>query len=694
MKVKDCMRKNILFIAATDTIHSAAAAIAEHPHPSAIVIDGGSPIGVLSNKEILLAISENHSSNAIIKDLPYADFACVQTKDKLTAIASTKHNYWIVYEGESIAGLLQRSDFLPPETMSAEVLFYSMRPVMDSIEKPILAVDTQGTIRLCNTTAGKLIRLHKDDVLGLSVTSVFETFHPQTLFRGTHFDLSQEFRIYDRRYSTNWAPIRIEKELVGAFAILQETTEYDCMSSELERVKVMSRELNAIIDSSFDGIYLTDGESRTIRVNKAYERITGIKSHEVVGKTMKELIKSGFYNESATLRVLREKQPVTIVQNISKTNKTIVVTGNPIFDDKGDIFRVVNNVRDVTELNQLQKKLKKMELLQSRYETELQQIRKKVDEQKKYVIKSKKMNVVYETALKLANVDSTILIQGESGVGKEVFSEIVHSHGARRKKPFIKISCAAIPENLLDSELFGYEPGSFTGANRKGRAGIFELGHGGTIFLDEIGELPIALQVKLLRVLQQKEITRIGSSKPIKVDNRIMAATNRDLEKMVSKKQFRKDLFFRLNVVPVVIPPLRERKEAISSFIYFFLEKYNRKYGFSKQIATEIIDAFVEYDWPGNVRELENMIERLVVLAQGEILSIDNLPGKLKSSTFSIASPFEGKSLKEAIGDFERKILTAAIEKYQTSRKIAAALGVNQSTIIRKASRHGISMRK
>ncbi len=693
MKVKDCMQQHPLFIAADETMRHAAATIVRHPQQPAIILDKEKPTGILSNKEILLAISENHLPNSLIKDLPCAPFGTVQQGDDLAIITQTRHDYWLVYHEKKITALLKRSDINPLERMSAKSFFCCMNPVMDNIEKPVLAVDTQGTIMLCNKSACNLINQRRNDILGHGVTSVFKTFYPKTLLQGFHFELTQEFGIGNRIYSANWAQIKIQQELVGALAILQDVTEYESISSELERVRVITRELNAIIDSSFDGIYITDGESRTIRINKAYERITGITAHEVIGKTMKELVNSGIYNESATLKVLKKRQPVTIVQCIKKTDKTIVVTGNPIFDDNGNIFRVVNNVRDVTELNQLQKKIKQMEQLQSRYETELQKFRENIDDQKKYVIKSRKMNAVYELALKLAEVDSTILIQGESGVGKEVFSEIVHNHGPRRKKPFIKISCAAIPENLLDSELFGYESGAFTGASKNGRAGIFELGHGGTIFLDEIGELPIALQAKLLRVIQQREIVRIGSSRPIKVDTRIMTATNRNLEEMISQNLFRKDLFFRLNVVPVIIPPLRERKEAISSFIYFFLEKYNSRYGFSKQITTEIIDAFVDYDWPGNVRELENMVERLVVLAQGEVLHVDNLPRKFKKSGKTTSS-FEGKPLKEALEMFERQILISTIERHKTSRKVATVLGVNQSTIIRKINKHGISERK
>jgi PAS domain S-box-containing protein len=567
-----------------------------------------------------------------------------------------------------------------------------MNLFMDCIYKPIIAIDTHCTITLCNQAACKIIKLPQKDIVGESINAVLQTSPPSTLLKNDDFELVQKFTIDGKIYITNWAPIKIDHEMIGTFAIMRDITEIESMNSELQRIKLISKELNAIIDSSFDGIYLTDGNGKTLRINKAYERITGIKPHEVVGRTMKELVTEGFYDESVTLRVLEDRKPVTIIQKI-KNRKTVVVTGNPILDDNDRVFRVVTNVRDVTELNRLQQKLQKMEQLKAEYELELKKLRKKSDEDGRFVIKSKKMKEIYELALRLAHVDSTILIQGESGVGKEVFSEIVHNHGPRRDKPFMKISCAAIPENLLESELFGYAPGAFTGAVKEGRAGIFERAHRGTIFLDEIGEMPMSLQVKLLRVLQQREIVRIGDSTPIRIDTRIMAATNRNLEEMVNERQFRRDLFFRLNVVPVVIPPLRERKEAITPLFYFFLDKYNRKYGFSKQIEPEVIDVFSEYDWPGNVRELDNLIERMVVMARSEVITANDLPNKLKSlDLIHDTVDFETTSLKNAVEIFESRMIRNALQKYGTTRETARMLKVNQSTIVRKVHRYGIQL--
>ena len=305
---------------------------------------------------------------------------------------------------------------------------------------------------------------------------------------------------------------------------------------------------------------------------------------------------------------------------------------------------------------------------------------------------SKKMEELRQLALRLAQVESTVLILGESGVGKEVFAEMIHDGGPRRNGPFIKISCAAIPEQLLESELFGYAAGAFTGARKEGKAGIFEAANTGSIFLDEIGELPLNLQAKLLRVLQEKEIFRLGDPTPIKVDVRIMAATNRNLEDMISRNLFRKDLFFRLNVVNVVIPPLRERTESILPLIYHFLDKYNRLYGLSRQIDREVLNILLDHEWPGNVRELENLVERLVVVSPGDIITRESLPEKFRGRNGPVEEDrdLNERPLPELMAEVERRALEQARRRYKTTRAMARALGVDQSTVVRKLRKHGL----
>lgn len=464
---------------------------------------------------------------------------------------------------------------------------------------------------------------------------------------------------------------------------------------DLQEVKRLNRELNAIIESSYDGFYITDGKGITLRINSAYQRITGIKPEEVIGRSMKELVEKGVYSQSVTLLVLEKRKPVTIMHDI-KTGKRVLITGNPVFNEKGEIVRVVTNVRDITELINLKKQLEETRELTERYQLELQELRNRQINFDNIVARSLEMKRILEIASRVAEVDTTVLITGESGVGKEVIARGIHMASKRREGPFIKVNCAAIPENLLESELFGYEKGAFTGANREGKPGMFELADKGTIFLDEIGELPLHLQPKLLRVIQDKELIRVGGADPVKLDVRIIAATNKNLEEMAKKGEFREDLFYRLNVVPINILPLRERKDDIPPLIIHFVNKFNGKYGLNKKISSKAVDYLIDYSWPGNVRELENVIERLIVLTKDDIIEPENLPASIRGSDSKIGVSYlqgDSVSLKEAVEGVEKNLIAAALRKYGTTRKAARALNVNQSTIVRKAKKYGISVK-
>ncbi len=301
------------------------------------------------------------------------------------------------------------------------------------------------------------------------------------------------------------------------------------------------------------------------------------------------------------------------------------------------------------------------------------------------------MGKVLQVATKVAQVTSTVMILGESGVGKEVVSRFVHNASLRRGGPFVTINCGAIPPNLLESELFGYEAGAFTGAKRQGKPGMIETASSGTLFLDEISDLPLDLQVKLLQVIQERRLTRVGGIQPIEVDIRIIAATNRDLAKMVERGEFRADLFYRLNVVPIVIPPLRSRRDDIIPLIYHFLAKHNNTHRYNKTISRETREVLTQYSWPGNVRELENLIERLVVTVEGDEIGVEDLPQYIKERDVSCNSKVivEGViPLREAVEEVERQLIKHAQEEHETTYEIAEALGVNQSTVVRKLKKY------
>ncbi|SFG37816.1 PAS domain S-box-containing protein [Desulfotomaculum arcticum] len=459
--------------------------------------------------------------------------------------------------------------------------------------------------------------------------------------------------------------------------------------------KQLTDELNAIIEYSFDGIYVTDGQGNTLRVNKAHERTTGIKAGEVIGKNMARLVREGYYDQSVTLLVLEKKEPMTIIQEIRKTGKIVLVTGTPIFDENGEVFRVVTNVRDITELNQLKQQLEEAQLLTRHYETQLNRYKIKYGAEHQLIFKSNQMEAVVDLVMRLAQVDTTVLIQGESGVGKELVAELIHRHSHRKDGPFIRINCGAIPEELMESELFGYESGAFTGAKKGGKPGHFEIARNGTIFLDEIGDMPLNLQVKLLRVLQSREIMRVGGIKAVKIDVRIIAATNRNLEKMVQEEKFREDLYYRLNVVPVNVPPLRKRKEDLPPLVAHFMEKYNQRYDMNKRISPRVMELFMHYDWPGNVRELQNLLERVIVITPGEMITAKSLPINLQEPAAGTMRPkIAGGDvlvpLNEAVENLERELITRAFAEFGTTRRVARALGISQPSVVRKAAKYCI----
>lgn len=468
---------------------------------------------------------------------------------------------------------------------------------------------------------------------------------------------------------------------------VRDITELNELERKLKHVEgLREKELDAIFDSSYDGLYITDGEANTLRLNEAFERILGVTAKECIGRNMADLVREGVYSRSGTLLALEKRAAVTITLQ-AKTGRTALVTSTPIWDDQGNIILVVTNVRDISELNELQEKLEQFEGLTRAYQTELQELKLRTQ----CVVRSSKMRKLITLAVRVAGVDSTVLIQGESGVGKELVANTIHSNSNRKDGPYIKINCGAIPENLLESELFGYEPGSFTGAGKQGKPGMFELANSGTLFLDEIGDLPLGLQVKILRVIQDMQINRVGGTNPIDIDVRILAGTNYDLAEMVQKKLFRKDLFYRLNVIPILVPPLRERRDDIPVLSQHFLDKFNQRHQLNKKLSNDILAYFAAYDWPGNVRELENLIERLVVTSIQDNITLKDL-----SSWSEIGSVMPNiddsnvASLQHALENTERRVLQNAFALYSSTYAIAKALGVSQPTVVRKAAKYGL----
>ncbi|VBB09697.1 pas fold-4 [Lucifera butyrica] len=477
-----------------------------------------------------------------------------------------------------------------------------------------------------------------------------------------------------------------ENEMCLPYVFTQKNRLLEQMAGELETVCQLNKELDGIIESSYDGICVADGQGVTLRVNAAYKRLVGLQDRDVLGVHSKELEREKIIFPSATLLVLREKRPVTVMQE-TKSGKKVLATGTPIFNEQGIIVRIVTNIRDLTELSSLRLQIEEAERLKTHYQSSSTA----VPAPRNIVAYSIEMGKVLQTASKVAAVDSTVLILGESGVGKEVVARFVHQSSLRQSGPFIQINCGAIPETLIESELFGYETGAFTGARREGKPGLIELANNGTLFLDEIGELPPNLQVKLLQVIQERQILRIGGTKPNRINARFIAATNRNLQRMVRDGTFRADLFYRLNVVPLAIPPLRERKDDIIPLINHFLAAFNARYGCNKQIAYDTKDFLTEYHWPGNVRELENIIERLIVTVDEATILPAHLPDAMKNNVRESRCKIFVTGLlplKQAIEEVESQLITLGWQQCANTYKLAKILEVNQSTVVRKIQKY------
>lgn len=561
------------------------------------------------------------------------------------------------------------------------------RAILDTIFCSILVFDGNGQLIHCNCAARNFFH-------GLGIDperAYFTRFEAFSEPMAEQVDLISGkgryiIELEGRQVVCNVHPWVIDGVRRGTIFILHESMHSNCIMQELDVTNSLLQEINIFVESSHDGILVTDSQGVVIRVNAAFERAFSVLRREVIGRNVTELIAEGLYLDSAALKVLETRETATVV--LEQKGKRLIATGTPAFDICGSFTSVVVNIRDITELNDLQSRLEHQRMVAEGYIRELTFIQSQNAPGADFVVHSKEMQHIMDTIKTISQVDSTLLITGESGTGKEVIVNQVHRSSNRRDKPIIKINCGVIPASLFESELFGYEDGAFTGARRRGKAGFFELANEGTLFLDEIGELDLDLQVKLLRVIQEGEVTRIGGTKTLHVDVRIIAATNRDLWQQVQEGKFRQDLYYRLNVINIEVPPLRERRDDVIPLAVHFIEKYNQKYSKHKELSMELGKILRSLDWLGNIRELENLIENMVVLVQRDVLYPEDLPPRYRQSGAEVSAcqvTVHGiMPLKEAIQQVESQLLFHAQEKYTTTREIAKALGVDQSTVSRK----------
>lgn len=564
----------------------------------------------------------------------------------------------------------------------------------------ILVVESSGAILYCNQMAGDYFGLDLKDHADQNISTILPAINDlvqRCLMSGRSLrDLPVVFN--GSQLSLDITPVVKNGRQLAVVCNLHEPADLDQATPDATALQFLNRHLEAIFDSSSDGIWVCDGKGKVLSINTASAKLNGIKPTEVIGKNVNDLLDDREFDKSVTAKVIASGRQETVMQYISRTKRFLLSTGTPSFDRNGHIDLIVINERDMTELNILRKQVEESQKANEKFTEELSEISLLELERNAIIAESSRMRQILQMSLKLSHLGaSNILILGESGTGKGLLAKLIHKNSKRRKKAFVEINCAALPEHLLEAELFGYEKGAFTGAGNKGKMGLFELANNGTLFLDEIGDMPLALQAKLLKYLDNQEIRRVGGTESIIISCSIVAATNQNLHDLVRKKQFREDLYYRLNSFTLELPPLRERSEDISGLILHYLAEFNTKYGCSKTLSPNGMRLLQEYSFPGNIRELKSIIENGVVLSDDSYIdafiqaSVSGEPPVTHNHFKQSESWSDSLDLPARLAETEKRCLQLAKSQYSTTREIAAVLGISQPSVVRKLKKYKIS---
>jgi len=638
--------------------------------------------GVLVLEDMLAAIaSSDIKFDSLILPFIHKDFTFVTGKSLVET--GNEKRYIIIENDGYLSGINRNSIGLLGHVLTEQNI------ILDSIHNGIIAIDDEGYITIFNEASAKISGIKKSDAVGKLVYDIIPTSQLLVVSRTGESVTGEKQLINGNIIVTNRTSIVKDGKVMGAIGVFQNINDLERVSKKLDEEIALNQELEFIMDNSYDLITVIDQNGIALRASSSLEKMFGIKMEEFIGRNVKDLEKTSVLSKSVTNLVLQTKKRQTLIQD-TKGGRRLFVTGVPIFDNDGNLYRIINFSHDITELSRLKLQLEETEELLKKYQKELGELRREKAEER-IIARSSKMAKVVDLASRVAMVDTTVLITGESGSGKEVVARFIQDSSARKDNSFIKINCGAIPENLLESELFGYVRGAFTGASKEGKVGLVLQANKGTLFLDEIGDLPLALQVKVLQLIQEKKFYPVGGIKPIEVDIRIIAATHRNLIKMVNKGEFREDLYYRLNVIPIIVPPLRERKDEIPILVNYYLSKFGEKYLLRKHFSSEAIERLIQYSWPGNVRQLENMIERLVVTIEGETINLNQLPGELQEEVETARDILQINNilpLDLAVERLEKDLIMMAYQKYSNINKVAEVLGVHRTTILRKANKY------
>ncbi|MCA0970146.1 sigma 54-interacting transcriptional regulator [Halobacillus litoralis] len=560
--------------------------------------------------------------------------------------------------------------------------------ILNSIHDGMIVISKDEHVSFMNKSAERILGRDRNRIIGRPVQDIIPTSRLPHLLESKEKEVNQKLELDNGKkvITTRIPMIGEDGQVIGAYAVFKDITEVVDLAEEITDLKEVKTMLEAIIHSSDEAISVVDEIGNGLMINPAYTRITGLEEKDIVGRPATVDISEG---ESMHMKVLKTRKPVRGVRlKVGPAKRDVLVNVAPVIVD-GELRGSVGVLHDLSEIESLTNELKRARQIIRNLEA-------------KYTFddiigNSEEMTLALEQAKVGAKTPATVLLRGESGTGKELFAHAIHNESERRHNKFIRVNCAAVEESLLERELFGYVDGAFSGARRGGKKGLFEEANSGSIFLDEIGELTLPMQAKLLRVLQENEVIRVGGTKPIHVDVRVIAATNMNLEKAIMTKVFREDLYYRLNRLPIYIPPLRERKSDVKMLSHHLIERLNEDYGRNvTSLSGEALALLEEYDWPGNVRELENIIGRAMIYMDHleETIKADHLPRLNHDAKSELNEPqaaWLGETLQQAVDDFERKLLADAFRAHHFNKtQTAKALGISVRNLYYKLEKYGL----
>ncbi len=714
MRLEDMMTSNYSTLEAGDSLKSAVSLLRNSKRDGLPVLNkDGSLAGIFTKTNLYDAllkncpldqpITEYYNRNVvkISKDLTYGEvIEAVRRIPVGTGVVVDNH--------DRVVGLFTKVELITSLFKEERLLNTRLNAMCQAMHNAIVSVDEVGRINFINRSAGQLFMFDHDQVQGKHLDEILPGLGMQKVLETNLVEIGAEYTVGDTTTIVNKTPLLDNGRVVGAIAIFQDITELESIAEEMGTVKRLNQTLQTVLDIGYDALVVVDESGSVVLVNRTFLDFVRLEEKAVMFRPISEVLQNS-------------RLPVVVKTGIPELNDIQFIDGKPYVVSRLPIIRdqqVIGAVgkisfRRVDELRELATRLETMNSRLTHFQEELKKERFKEQPYhfEDIVTINPAMQSLIREARQAAQGLSTVLISGESGVGKELMAQAIHQDSPRSHAPFVKVNCAAIPENLLESEFFGYAEGAFTGASKKGKEGLLDRADGGTLFLDEIGDMPLSLQGKLLRVLQDQAYERVGDTATIRVDIRFIAATNQDLEVKVREGSFRKDLFYRLNVIPIPIPPLREKVEDIKPLVYSFLSKYNNIFGMQvSDIDREALAALCSYSWPGNIRELENVIERAMNFSVEEVIGVAHLPPHLKSG-YSAEVPAGQREAPDESGqqdqseiyktktpvyrwereEKERETLAKALLQSEGNKSEAARiLGMSRSWLYQKMNRLGM----